>query len=206
MHPNPSFHSSDHAKDIAFVRERGFGSLVMNGNPVPMVAHVPVLLAEDGSEVLIHLVRSNPIARALSAPRPARIAVTGPDAYISPDWYGVTDQVPTWNYVAVQITGCLELLPHGKMREVLDDQSAFYEARLAGKAPWTTNKMTPEVLDRMMRLIVPCRMVVEDIAATWKLGQNKDDAVRQSAAAQVPSGMGSELEALAALMAEPPAL
>ncbi len=50
MHPNPSFHSSDHAKDIAFVRERGFGSLVMNGNPVPMVAHVPVLLAEDGSD------------------------------------------------------------------------------------------------------------------------------------------------------------
>ncbi len=206
MHPNPSFHSHDHAKDIAFVRERGFGTLVMNGDPVPMVAHVPVLLSEYGREVLIHLVRSNPIARALSEPRPARIAVTGPDAYISPDWYGVADQVPTWNYVAVHLTGVLELLPHGKMHEVLDLQSAFYENRLAGKTPWTTGKMTPEVLERMMRMIVPCRMVVEEMAATWKLGQNKDDAVRKRAAVQVPGGMGSELEALAALMADPPVL
>lgn len=206
MHPNTSFHSHDHAKDIAFVRERGFGTLVMNGDPVPLVAHVPVLLSEDGLEVLIHLVRSNPIARALSGPRPARIAVTGPDAYISPDWYGIKDQVPTWNYVAAQLTGVLELLPDGKMREVLDEQSAFYENRLAAKTPWTTGKMTPEVLERMMRMIVPCRMVVEDIAATWKLGQNKDDAVRQKAAVQVPGGIGSELEALAALMAEPPVL
>ena len=206
MHPNPTFHSHDHAKDIAYVRARGFGTLVMNGDPVPMVAHVPVLLSEDGREVLIHLVRSNPIARSLKAPGPARIAVTGPDAYISPDWYGVADQVPTWNYVAVQLTGVLEILPHGKMREVLDVQSAFYESRLAGKAPWTTDKMTPDVLERMMRMIVPCRMVVEDIAATWKLGQNKDDAVRERAAAQVPGGMGIELEALAALMAEPPVL
>lgn len=206
MHPNPTFHSQDHAKDIAFVRDRGFGTVVMNGDPVPLVAHVPVLLSEDGREVLIHLVRSNPVARALAQPCPARIAVTGPDAYISPDWYGVADQVPTWNYVAVRITGVLELLPHDRMREVLDAQSSHYETRLKGKAPWTMDKMTPEVADRMMRMIVPCRMVVEEIAATWKLGQNKDDAVRLRAAAQVPGGTGTELDALATLMAEPPVL
>ena len=206
MHPNPTFHSQHHAKDIAFVRERAFGTLLMNGDPVPMVAHVPVLLAEDGSEVLIHLVRSNPIARALKAPMPARIAVTGPDGYISPDWYGIADQVPTWNYVAVQITGMLELLPQDQMRAVLDTQSAFYEARLAPKVPWTTDKMTPEVLERMMRMIVPCRMRVEDIAATWKLGQNKDDTVRERAAEHVADGIGVELEALSALMMVPPEL
>jgi transcriptional regulator len=206
MHPNPSFHSQDHAKDIAFVRERAFGTLVVNGDPVPMVAHVPILMSEDGSEVLIHLVRSNPIARALKVPLQARIAVTGPDGYISPDWYGTQDQVPTWNYVAAQVTGMLELLPQEHMRGVLDTQSAFYEARLAPKTPWTTGKMSPEVLERMMRMIVPCRMQVEDIAATWKLGQNKGDAVRDRAAEHVPGGLGSELQALAALMADPPAL
>ena len=206
MHPNPTFHSHDHAKDIAFVRDRAFGTLMINGDPVPMVAHVPVLLSEDGREVLIHLVRSNPIARALKTPLPARIAVAGPDAYISPDWYGIVDQVPTWNYVAVQITGVLELLPHDEMREVLDTQTAHFETRLGDKAPWTADKMTAEVLDKMMRMIVPCRMRVEDIVATWKLGQNKDDAVRQRAAAQVSGGMGTELAALAGLMADPPVL
>lgn len=206
MHPNPSFHSKDHSKDIAFVRNRAFGTVMVNGDPVPMVAHVPVLVSEDGREVLIHLVRSNPIARALTAPQPARIAVNGPDAYISPDWYGIEDQVPTWNYVAVQITGLLERLPQEQMRDVLDTQSAFFEARLAPKPPWTTGKMTPDVLEKMMRMIVPCRMKVEDIAATWKLGQNKDDAVRERAAAMVPGGLGAEREALAALMANPPDL
>lgn len=206
MHPNPTFHSQDHVKDIAFVRDRGFGTLVMNGDPVPLAAHVPVLLSEDGREVLIHLVRSNPIVRALTAPMPARITVMGPDGYVSPDWYGIADQVPTWNYVAVQITGVLELLPHDDMREILDIQSAHYETRLAPKKPWTTDKMTPDVLERMMRMIVPCRMQVGHIAATWKLGQNKDDAARTGAAAQVTGGMGNELAALSALMTDPPVL
>jgi transcriptional regulator len=206
MHPNPTFHSQNSTKDIAFVRDRAFGTVMVNGDPVPLAAHVPVLLSEDGREVLIHLVRSNPIARALKTPLPARITVTGPDAYISPDWYGVADQVPTWNYVAVQLTGVLELLPQEDMRRVLDIQSAHYETRLDDKTPWTTDKMTPEVLDKMMRMIVPCRMSVEDIAATWKLGQNKDPDVRKRAAEKVPGGMGTELEALAALMTEPPVL
>ncbi|WP_292293912.1 FMN-binding negative transcriptional regulator [Marivita sp.] len=206
MHPNPTFHSQDHAKDIAFVRDRAFGTLMVNGDPVPMVAHVPILLSEDGCEVLIHLVRSNPIARALKAPLAARIAVMGPDGYVSPDWYGTADHVPTWNYVAVQITGVLELLPHGKMREVLDAQSAHFETRLLPKTPWTTDKMSPDVLEKMMRMIVPCRMKVDDIAATWKLGQNKDDAVRERAAARVSGGIGTELAALATLMGDPPDL
>jgi len=206
MHPNPTFHSQDHAKDIAFVRDRAFGTLMVNGDPVPMVAHVPILLSEDGCEVLIHLVRSNPIARALKSPLAARIAVMGPDGYVSPDWYGIADHVPTWNYVAVQITGVLELLPHGKMREVLDAQSAHFETRLLPKTPWTTDKMSPDVLEKMMRMIVPCRMQVDDIAATWKLGQNKDDAVRERAAARVSGGIGTELAALATLMGDPPDL
>lgn len=206
MHPNPVFHSQAHQKDIAFVRERAFGTLVANGDPVPMMSHVPVLLSEDGSEVLIHLVRSNPIARALKTPLKARIAVTGPDGYISPDWYGVADQVPTWNYVTVQITGELERLPQDDMRRVLDQQSAFFEARLAPKPPWHADKMTPEVLERMMRMIVPCRMQVDDIAATWKLSQNKDTGARLSAAAAVTGGLGSDLHTLSELMETSPEL
>lgn len=206
MHPNPIYHSEHHDKDIAFVRERAFGTLVVNGDPVPLVSFVPVLMSEDGSEVLIHLVRSNPIARALKTPLPARIAVSGPDAYISPDWYGLEDQVPTWNYVAVEVTGTLELMPHDRMREVLDAQSAFFEERLLPKTPWKTDKMAPDALDRMMRMIVPCRMTVSEIAATWKLGQNKPEAARLSAAEKLRTGLGVERDRLADLMRVPPTL
>ena len=33
------------------------------------------------------------------------MAVNGADAYVSPDWYVSPDQVPTWLYQAVHLTG-----------------------------------------------------------------------------------------------------
>ncbi|KMK68510.1 FMN-binding negative transcriptional regulator [Puniceibacterium sp. IMCC21224] len=206
MHPNPVFHSADHAKDIAVARQRGFGMLALSAQGAPLLSHIPFLLSEDGREADLHLVRSNPIAR-LKGPQPARLAVTGPDSYISPDWYGLDDQVPTWNYVAIQLTGTLEPLPDTAMRDMLDRQSAAYEARLAPKPAWTTSKMTPEALSRLMRMILPFRLHVADISATWKLGQNKPDAARHSAADGAQNaGLGNDTPTLAALMREPPKL
>jgi len=201
MHPNPVYHDADQAQNLGFARDRAFGVLAVAGGDVPMLAHVPFLLSDSGAVADLHLVRSNPIARALTEPLPARIAVSGPDSYISPDWYGVADQVPTWNYVAVQLTGTLELRPQDELRDVLDRQSAVYEDRLLPKPPWKTAKMTGDVLDRMMRMIVPCRLAITDVDGTWKLGQNKPEAVRVAAAEHSGAyGFGSETDLLATLM------
>ena len=205
MHPNPIFRKTDASRNFDFARDRSFGALSINGDDGPLMSHVPFLLAEDNQSLDLHLVRSNPIARALDAPVRAVIAVTGPDSYISPDWYGVTDQVPTWNYVAVHLRGTLERLPDSELRDVIDRQSARFEDQLAPKTPWTTAKMTPDVLEKMMRQIVPFRMRVESVGGTWKLNQNKPDTVRESAAGFVNGyGMGSEPAMLAALMLAPP--
>ena len=65
--------------------------------------------------------------------------------------------------------------------------------------------MTPEVLDRMIRQIVPDRLTVTGIDGTLKLNQNKPDKVRLRAADKVAEGgMGSERAALAILMRTPP--
>jgi transcriptional regulator len=128
----------------------------------------------------------------------------GPDGYVSPDWYGADDQVPTWNYAAVQIRGTLEALDHATMHDMLDRQSAHFEDQLP-KTPWTTAKMTPDVLEKMMRQIVPCRMTITDVQSTFKLNQNKPDDVRLRAAdAMESSGIGMETATLAALMRNPP--
>jgi len=61
--------------------------------------------------------------------------------------------------------------------------------------------MTPDVRDRMMRMIVPCHIAVTGVDGTWKLGQNKPDAVRAAAADHVAGyGFGAEYADLAALM------
>ena len=197
MHPNPAFRGEPAERNLAFLRDRAFGTLAINAERGPLVSHVPYLLSEDAASIDLHLVRSNPILRNL--PAQAVLAVTGPDGYVSPDWYGVPDQVPTWNYVAVHVRGRLEALAQDRMRDMLDRQSADYERRL-DKRPWTADKMDPDVLGRLMRAIVPCRLHVESVDGTWKLSQNKPDAVRLGAAGRVESGLGHELGALARLM------
>ena len=204
MHPNPTYRRTPEDRAIAFIRDRAFGQLTLNGPDGLLASHVPVLLSEDTTTLDLHLVRSNPLLKTLDTPHPVLMAIAGPDGYVSPDWYGADDQVPTWNYTAVHLRGTLEKLPQHQIRDVLDRQSAHFENQLS-KTPWTTDKMTPEVLEKMMRQIVPCRITIADIQSTFKLNQNKPDDVRLRAADNMEtSGIGQETSTLAALMRNPP--
>lgn len=202
MHPNPAFRRVDAAQSLALVRARSFGILVAQGAEGPLASHIPFMLSEDGSFVEFHLVRNSAMARAIANAAPVRLIVDGPEGYISPDWYGVADQVPTWNYVAVHLVGEARLSDEGGFRDLLDRLSAHFEARLLPKKPWTSDKMTDGVMERMMRGIVPCVMQVSDLQSTWKLGQNKTEDARVGAA-QGLEGQGNA--ALANLMRNPPA-
>lgn len=204
MHPNPSFRKTAQPEAIRFARTRSFGLLTACAADVPLVAHVPFLLAEDAQTADLHLARSNPIARACTDALPVKLVVTGPDGYVSPDWYGIDDQVPTWNYVAVHLTGRLHPLPADTLPDILARQSAGFEDHILNKTPWTMDKMSDEALSRLMRMILPFRLEVTQIDSTFKLGQNKDAAVRKRAAAQMPQGFGSELDELSELMRNPP--
>ena len=191
MHPNPAFRQTPRDRNLAFARSQGFGILSVNGPDGPLAAHVPFLLNDDASLADLHLARSNPIARA-GLPSAALLAVSGPDAYVSPDWYGphdlVPDQVPTWNYVAVHLRGVLEPLPEDTLRPHVDALSAEHEGRIAGKKPWTSAKMTEGAMPRMMRMILPFRFRVVSVEGTWKLNQNKPADVRGRAADALANG------------------
>lgn len=202
MHPNPAFRRVDAAQSLALVRARSFGILVAQGAEGPLASHIPFMLSDDGSVVEFHLVRNSAMARAIADGAPVRLIVDGPEGYISPDWYGVADQVPTWNYVAVHLVGEARLSDEDGFRDLLDRLSAHFEARLLPKKPWTSDKMAEGVMERMMRGIVPCVMRVSDLQSTWKLGQNKIEDARAGAAKGL-EGQGNA--ALANLMRNPPA-
>lgn len=206
MHPNKAYRPDNQSESIALARETGFGMLAV-GLPgaAPLLSHVPFLLNENGDKAQLHLVRSNPIARAITGPVQARIAVQGPHGYISPDWYGIDDQVPTWNYVAIHLTGMLEPMPDVDLPELLARQSAFFEASLTPKPEWHMDKLTHDTATRMMKQIRPFQLIISDVDSTWKLSQNKPDAVRHAAADQLAAqGQGNETDLLAALMRRPP--
>lgn len=203
MHPNPIYRQESEARAVEAARERGFGVLTVASGGGVLAAHVPFLMDAGGKAVAAHLVRSNPVARALKEGAcEALLIVSGPDGYVSPDWYGLEDQVPTWNYVAVHIHGRLTLRPDAELREHLDALSGRFEAELAPKSPWTTAKMAPDALARMMRQIVPVAMTVERLESTFKLNQNKPRQARLGAAAALEKGgtPGQEIPSLVALM------
>lgn len=203
MHPNPAYRGVDATRNLAFAREVSFGVLTMAGPDGPLVSHLPFVLNEAGDRFGAHIVRSNPIWKALrSGPVEAAMVVSGPHGYISPDWYGAPDQVPTWNYVAVHLRGEVRLLPDEDLRPHVDALSGQFEARLAPKPVWLTDKVDSEALMRMMRMIAPIEMTIRDVQGTWKLAQNKPESARQGAADGLDAVGNS---ALAALMRDPPA-
>lgn len=201
MHPNPVFRTTPRERNVAFARDAAFGIMAVAGPDGPLMSHVPFVLNEEGTSAELHLVRSNPIARLGRKPLQVRLAVSGPHSYVSPDWYGIEDQVPTWNYVAVHLIGELEPLPVAELEPLLARQSAFFESRLAPKRAWTMDKMTEEARGRLMRMILPYRLNVLEVDGTWKLGQNKDEAARLSAASEMQShGFGTDRGVMARLM------
>ena len=200
MHPYPAFRDDSDAKNLTFARHRGFGTLSVNGEHGPEVIHIPFLLSESGDHADFHLARFNPIARAGQGP--GVLTVTGPNGYVSPDWYEMEDQVPTWNYVAVHLRGDLEALPIDALSDLIDRQSAFFEEKLAPKPPWTAEKMSDGVKDQMMKAIRPFRLSIKVIDGIWKLNQNKPDDVRLRASKKIGEGVGSDLDVLTEWMRE----
>ncbi|MCB1429110.1 MAG: FMN-binding negative transcriptional regulator [Nitratireductor sp.] len=203
MHPNPAFRKTPGERNLAFARDRGFGILAVNAEHGPLLSHIPFVLSQDGSSLEAHLVRSNPIVRLLAEPEKVVIAVSGADGYVSPDWYGMENQVPTWNYVAVHLRGVMRLSPQEALHGVLTRLSAGMESRLLPKKPWTSHKMDQDIYERMQRQIVPVAMSIETVEGTWKLSQNKPDAARLGAARGMhAAAMDTASLGLAALMQE----
>lgn len=110
------------------------------------------------------------------------MVVSGPDAYVSPDWYGVDDQVPTWNYVAVHLRGTLKALPASQLRFHLQALSGLFEQRLAPKPVWKLDKVNPDALAKLEKMIVPVEFAIDSTEGTWKLSQNKPQSARLEAA------------------------
>jgi len=176
MHPNPKFHWRDREEMAAFVADIGFGTLIAQCDGALRAVHVPVLV--EAGRLRFHVARGNAIHAGLVAGCDALFIVNGPDAYVSPDWYGMPDRVPTWNYVAVELEGPVRALDRGALIGQLDDLSARQEARLAPKPAWTRAKMREGRFEAMLGAITAFEMEVADWRGTIKLGQDKPEEAR----------------------------
>ena len=180
MHPNPTFRWDDRDAMRAFAAEVGFGMLFLTTPDGPRVAHVPFIFLDD-DRIGFHIARGNALAKHLEG-ADGLFVVNGPDGYISPDWYGIVDQVPTWNYVALELQGPVAKMDEAALIAQADALSENREARLAPKPMWTRDKMADGLFDKMLRGISGFEMTISAWRSTVKLGQNKSMEVRAAAA------------------------
>ena len=205
MYTPPMF-KADRAASLAFAEARGFGTVCAWDGKRPVASSLPFYLsyADDGTpQAVFHVARHNVLASLADGTSSWLMAVNGADAYVSPDWYASPDQVPTWLYQAVHLTGTVRKQSDDELGRHLDALSAKFESWLAPKPPWLSSKMTAGRLDAMKKAIVGLVMTVETVEGSFKLNQHKSDvdhaAVANAMALQSDAGaqtIGRQMVAL----------
>lgn len=170
MHPNAEFRTDNRALMEALVAEIGFGMVFAATPDGPRVAHTPLLWTGDGA-LQFHIARGNALTRHLDG-MTALAVVNGPDAYVSPRWYAGEGEVPTWNYVSVELEGRVRRMEEAGLVGLLEALSAHNEARIAGE-PWTIDKVQPARMAQLKAGIVGFELEVQAWRPTFKLSQNK---------------------------------
>ena len=209
VYPPASYRETRLETILGFIREVGFGQLVSSGEERPYATAVPFLVRDEGGAVVLeaHLQRGNPQWRAIRGEVLALFQ--GPHAYVHPGWYATKKEggrvVPTWNYIAVQAVGPVEIVddPAWLRRHV----TALTGVHEAGRPePWAPEDAPAEFVNALLRGIVGVRLTVREFDGRWKLNQNHPEANRlgviEGLSASDRSGDGSIAEAMRRLEAE----
>lgn len=202
MYVPPAF-QADRAASLALAAARSFGLVTacVGGHPVASPLPFRLGYAPDGTpRVSFHVARGNPLATAALHGGIWLVAVIEADTYVSPDWYASSDQVPTWLYRAVHLSGPVRTMPRPELAAHLDQLSETFEQRLAPKRPWTADKMTPGRRARMMEAIVGIEMEVQTVDGSFKLNQHKSDADQVALANALATQPQPAARAIAAAM------
>jgi transcriptional regulator len=201
----PPLFKPDRAACLAFAQARGFGLACAWDGSKPIASSVPFILtaADDGTPLAaFHVARGNPLASLADGRTSWLLAATGADAYVSADWYVSPDQVPTWLYQAVHLTGTVRKQSESELGPHLDALSAKFENWLAPKPPWSSAKMSVARLDGLKKAIVGLVMTVEAIEGSFKLNQTKSDADYAAVADALGAQADTNAQQIAGLMRE----
>jgi transcriptional regulator len=191
MHPNSAFRPSqspaeERALLETMIDEIGFGMVFATTPDGPRVAHVPLLSTGDGA-LRFHLARGNALAKYIDG-MTALAVVNGPDGYVSPRWYGDRAQVPTWNYVSLELEGRVRRMNADGLTGLLEALTKHHEPLSGAGEPWTMAELPEAKLRKLLAGIVGFEMEVLAWRPTLKLSQNKDAQDRASVADALEAG------------------
>jgi len=201
MYVNPAFKVHP-AAALAFAAARGFGVVIACDAGRPVASPLPFRLIEQDGKVPkleFHVARANPLGAIAEKGGTWLVAVQGHDAYVSPDWYASADQVPTWLYEAVHLSGPVRLVPGDHTQGHTERLSAIFEGWLK-KPEWTLDKVSERRRDMLLKAIVAVEMTIETIEGSFKLNQHKADEDHMAVATALAAQDDLSSQALAGRM------
>ncbi|HLK50236.1 MAG TPA: FMN-binding negative transcriptional regulator [Bryobacteraceae bacterium] len=159
-------------------------ALVTLGSQGLSATHLPLLYDPRGTRLGVlhgHMAKANPQWSDLRADVPALALFTGPQHYISPNWYPSKAEhgkvVPTWNYVVVHARGPMRVIHDPQwLKENVSRLTAAHEAALTD--PWNPAAAPAGHIENMVNAIVGIEITIESLEGKWKASQNRPEADR----------------------------
>lgn len=169
----PKYARNDNVDELKeFIRAHGFGILFTGSGGKPWATHIPMVLSRDGSRLTGHVSRANLQWKVFQTGEVVLAVFAGPHTYISSSWYD-HENVPTWNYIAVHVSGTIRVIEGEAIITHLKELTRQYEVHSAN--PVSVEKMTPKFLETEMRGLVAFEIEISEIEGARKLSQNRDD-------------------------------
>ncbi len=166
-----------------------FATLITVAENTPLVSQVPLTPIWMGEKIVLvgHLARANSHWKSFALSK-ATVIFQGPHTYITPKWY-VENDVPTWNYSTVHVTGQIELI---ESADGIVDCLNLLTAHVEQNWPSGWEFFIPDDLsgNALAKSIIGFRIIVDEINYKKKLSQNRSPADR----AGVLEGLESRLD------------
>lgn len=165
---------------IEFIQKNAFATLISQVDGRPWATHLPFILDKNpaGEAVLHgHLAKANLQWKSFSENEQVLILFQGPHAYISSSWYN-HENVPTWNYLAVHVYGKIRIIEGEELMHHLKSLVDGYENGRPNRVHVET--MSEAYVESQIRALVGIEVKIEEVHASAKLSQNRDDVNYQN--------------------------
>ena len=197
------FQEKDWQEIKRLIDQNSFATIVSCTAEGPMATHLPLRLVESGAEKWVlqgHVSRANPHWRVLERGERSLAIFAGPHAYVSPRWYDHVN-VPTWNYAAVHVYGKARLVSdRGELHTLLKGLVDRYEGHVEEPGRYMIEKLPMDFLESQMNGIVGFEMSVDEIQASFKLSQNRNEASHTNVVAELSKSDDQDARGVAQLM------
>ena len=168
---------TDRAEIIAFMKRYSFATIITGtAGGRPQATHLPFIVREEAEDIVLsaHFARANPQWQDLSQ---VLVIFQGPHAYISPQHYEHTENVPTWNYIAVHAYGTGAII-NDPARGFALLEELMQQSEPAFLDQWAT--LSEKYKQGLYKGIVPFELKVTELQAKHKISQNKTEVERQN--------------------------